>query len=133
MSPSEMYACLGHRGRIMPCNYTRDEACLITGPRASYKNCPSARQCLSNRSLFRLIMRFCVNAEITKPLTASSRSRHFLDPPRWLVQLITRSSGHTKTARNTHIHTHTLSIAENTTARSHCRTSNGNSHTQTDN
>jgi len=42
-------------GRIMSCNYTRDEACLITSRRVSCKYCFSAGHCLS---LFRLIMRF---------------------------------------------------------------------------
>jgi len=49
-----MYACRG-----APCNYTRDDACLITSRRPSYKNSPSAHLRLSDRrTLFRLIMRF---------------------------------------------------------------------------
>jgi len=41
-----------------PCNYTRDEACLITRRRVSDKNCPSAHLWPSEwQTLFRLIMR----------------------------------------------------------------------------
>lgn len=89
-------------GRIMPCNYTRDEACLITSPRVSYKNCSSAHQRLARDSI-PIDNGICVNVQITK-------RRQFTDsltPPPRLIRTVNHTAYRT--------HTYRASTAENTT------------------